>query len=597
MKRTIVCFLLTALLFSTAAANSGTRHETAAALSEQAEAYYVGDYGFEALCALAGTSSEDPAELLESPLCAALHTLMHGTLTELHTYNESLSLFSVTDTCGGSSEPLRFYCDDFGTFGREQVWPDALGNFYHDGAGCDLHHLRPARKDVNMAHGSSCFGSVRERFPDCDVLCAEDGSPAFWYAQSAGSGLAEPRDNVKGDVARILLYVFVTWGDPAGENLNLWTDQPASGSGITTNMGRRVIEDLDTLLEWMALDPVDEWELCRNDAVESLQGNRNVFVDYPELAFRLFDREIPDMETPSGEAHSQHCQLTAVARPAAGGSVAVSGHSVYASPASGWEISGWRLEPEDAAELSRNGDVFTLTRLRQDCRLCVQFSQTDPCAAGHAWDEGSMIRLPTQSQPGEIRYRCTRCGEEKTEELPFRFEDVENESAYFFGPVYWALLHDPPITTGTDETHFSPGKPCTRAQTVTFLWRSAGCPAPTIQGLPFVDVGSGAYYYDAVRWAMEEEITNGTSAAAFSPNAACTRAQIVTFLWKAAGCPDPGDFQQPFLDVRSGVYYERAVLWAAQQGLVLGVTDDCFAPNDVCTRAQVVTILWRAFGQ
>ena len=598
MKRLTIVVLLTVLLLSTAASNPGTRHETAAALSAQAEAYYVGDCAWDVLCALPGTASEDPAEVLQSPLCAALHALMNETRSFLPAYSAAKGHFSDTDACGGSSEPLRFYCDDFGDYGREQVWPDALGNFYHEGAGCDLHHLRPANSEINLAHGSLGFGNVRERFPDCASAPAGSDAPALWYVEGPGeSGLAEPRDNVKGDVARILLYVFVTWGDPAGENLNLWTDRPVSGAGISTNMGRRVIEDLDTLLEWMALDPVDTWELGRNDVVERIEGSRNVFIDYPELAFLLFDREIPDMPTPSGRAHEAYCTLSAVPQPYAGGTVSVAGRSVLAQPAPGWALTGWRLEPADAADVSLEGNTFTLTRLRESCTLYVQFTQTDPCAAGHDWDEGTVLREPTQAQPGEILYHCLRCGAEQTEALPFRFDDVQNENAYFFTPVYWALGCDPPITTGTDETHFSPGKACTRAQVVTFLWRAAGCPAPEPGAIPFIDVPESAYYADAVRWAAGEGITNGTSSVSFSPHAACTRAQIVSFLWKAAGSPDPGPAEMPFADVLPGAYYYRAVLWAAQQGIVLGVTEDSFAPKLNCTRAQVVTFLWRAFGQ
>ena len=598
MKRML--WLLWALaLLGAAAVNSGARHETASALSAQAEAYYAEACDFAALCALPGSAGEDPAELLRSPLCAALHTLMNDTRTHLPSYAEALALFSNTDASRDSQEPLRFYCEDCGSYNREQVWPDALGNFYQSGAGCDLHQLRPADPQANLARGSRSFGKVRDRCADCAVWSAQDGRPALWYSESwnGGGGLAEPRDEVKGDVARILLYVFVTWGDPDGRNLNLWTDQPVTGSGLETNLGRRVIENLDTLLEWMALDPVDSWELSRNDVVQSIQGSRNVFIDYPELAFLLFDREIPEMETPSGWAAGLYASLSAVASPAEGGSLSVADWGVEAVPAPGWCVSGWSLEPADAAELDWDGNLFLLRALRKNCTLCVYFALSDPCAQSHLWDEGSVIREATQTRPGEILYRCQRCGAERREALIFRFEDVMDESLYFFAPVYWALQRTPPITNGTDETHFAPALACSRAQVVTFLWRAAGCPQPTLTELPFLDVSADAYYADAVRWAAERGITNGTSPVAFSPNLSCTRGQIVSFLWKAAGCPAPAPGTLPFADVKSGAYYQRAVLWATQQGIVLGVSPEHFAPNAACTRAQVVTFLWRAAGE
>ena len=152
------------------------------------------------------------------------------------------------------------------------------------------------------------------------------------------------------------------------------------------------------------------------------------------------------------------------------------------------------------------------------------------------------------------------------------------------------------ITKGTDDTHFSPDGICTRAQAVTFLWRAAGSPAPRSRTVPFTDVPVGSYYYDAVLWAVENGITKGTSDTMFSPNATCTRAQIVTFLWRAAGSPEPKSMSS-FSDVSADSYYAKAVAWAVENGITTGTGDGKFSPDATCTRAQSVTFLFRAIGK
>ena len=128
---------------------------------------------------------------------------------------------------------------------------------------------------------------------------------------------------------------------------------------------------------------------------------------------------------------------------------------------------------------------------------------------------------------------------------------------------------------------------------VTFLWRAAGSPEPTSGANPFVDVKSDAYYYKAVLWVVENGITTGTSADKFSPNSACTRAQVVTFLWRAEGKPAPVSTANPFKDVNPSEYYGQAVLWAVENGVTTGTSADRFSPASTCTRAQIVTFLYR----
>ena len=169
------------------------------------------------------------------------------------------------------------------------------------------------------------------------------------------------------------------------------------------------------------------------------------------------------------------------------------------------------------------------------------------------------------------------------------FVDVATGS-YYEDAVDWAVENG--ITKGTDDTHFSPDSICTRAQAVTFLWRTAGSPAPKTSTMPFTDVPVGSYYYDAVLWAVENGITKGTSDTTFSPNMTCSRAQIVTFLWRSEKSPAAGT-ANPFADVKSTAYYADAVLWAVKENIIKGTTNTTFSPDADCTRAQIVTFLYR----
>lgn len=169
------------------------------------------------------------------------------------------------------------------------------------------------------------------------------------------------------------------------------------------------------------------------------------------------------------------------------------------------------------------------------------------------------------------------------------FVDVATGS-YYEDAVDWAVENG--ITKGTDDTHFSPDGICTRAQAVTFLWRTVGSPKPETRAMPFTDVPVGSYYYDAVLWAVENGITKGTSDTTFSPNMTCTRAQIVAFLWRSEKSPAAG-MANPFADVKSTAYYADAVLWAVKENITKGTTSTTFSPNADCTRAQIVTFLWR----
>lgn len=189
-----------------------------------------------------------------------------------------------------------------------------------------------------------------------------------------------------------------------------------------------------------------------------------------------------------------------------------------------------------------------------------------------------------------VTVKTTFIMDKSKDEEPNPFADVSANS-YYYNAVQWAVKNG--TTGGTSATTFSPDAPCTRAQAVTFLWRAAGSPAPSSTEMPFADVPADAYYYNAVLWAVENGITGGTSATTFSPDAPCSRGQIVAFLWRSKQSPMVAA-ENPFMDVNAADYYHNAVLWAAENGITGGTGANTFSPDAPCTRAQIVTFLYRA---
>lgn len=273
-------------------------------------------------------------------------------------------------------------------------------------------------------------------------------------------------------------------------------------------------------------------------------------------------------------------------------------------PATGHSYSATVVEPTCEAE------GYTL----HTCALCGHsYTDTTLPAKGHSFT--STVTAPTCTAEGYTTYICAQCNYSYTEattpalghnyvdgictvcnrpDLPENpFTDVKEEEYYGY-PVLWALKMG--ITTGTSSTTFSPEKTCTRGQVVTFLWRANGSPEPTVTENPFVDISPDAYYYKAVLWAVENGITQGTGRGKFSPDNGCTRGQVATFLWRAQGEPTAVENSNPFSDVSEGAYYYTAVLWAVENSITQGTGKDKFSPDKDCTRGQIVTFLYRALA-
>ena len=262
--------------------NTGERHVLCVSLSDMAEDYYTAGYDYSTL------SQKTSTELL---------TALHGFMTNTHKvktdYSDCKKLAIYTDSQANDEKVVLLYSSVIVTmaewtstgsngWNREHVWPQSLGGFNqnkNDVPAMDLHHVRPADTKINGTRGDKLYGNVQN-----GTAAMGNGLAANVSGGTYAGNYFEPLDNVKGDVARICLYVYARYG----------SEYPKC-SDITN-----VFQSVEVLLDWCELDPVDEWEMGRNDVVEAIQGNRNVFIDYPEYAWLLFGEEVPEeMSTPS----------------------------------------------------------------------------------------------------------------------------------------------------------------------------------------------------------------------------------------------------------------------------------------------------------
>ena len=272
--------------------------------------------------------------------------------------------------------------------------------------------------------------------------------------------------------------------------------------------------------------------------------------------------------------------------------------------AESWAALTEALENARAVSADPNADQETV-----DAALAALNAAVAALEARHEHSYEAVVTAPTCTEGGYTTYtcecggsytadetaplghdwkgvECERC--DATRENPFT--DVPNDS-FCIDPVLWAVEEG--ITTGTSATTFDPNGKCARAIVVTFLWRAAGSPEPETANNPFTDVKESDFYYKAVLWAVENGITTGTSATTFSPTELCNRATVVTFLYRAMGSPEVSSSDNPFTDVKVDSWYGPAVLWAVEKGITNGMGDGIFGVGATCTRAQVVTFLYR----
>ena len=400
LARWIAAFLLIAMLLSmlpvvtlaadttvSVSVNSKPRHTVCTSLSANARAYYTGEYRYETLKSLQGVDSTDSYEAAQNnPLFTRLHTLMSTTRNDTTvvysgTGADSLaSYWRYTDAVGGKVGYQYFYADLFsGSYGtdsmqREHIWPQSKASYFQLNGGADLHHLRPSIGGVNQSKSNRAFADLvgtDTAYTSYQV----NNQDVIWVGVKDFDKVLDVRDNVKGDVARILLYIYVRWEQP-----NLYSDVASSklpplDSDDKSNNGIRVIEDRATLLRWCRQDPVNTWEMERNDLTQDVQGNRNVFIDYPELAWYLFGLTPPsDMQTPSGDAQTGvGPTVQAVSGNPDYGTVSVSGNVITAAPKDGCYVAGYEVT-SGTASVAQDGNLFTVTA-QTDCTVRIDFAE------------------------------------------------------------------------------------------------------------------------------------------------------------------------------------------------------------------------------
>ena len=350
--------------------NSGTRDVVATTLDgTSADAYYTGSNEYEVL-------SQQSA----SAIFTALQNLMRKQKYTAD-YDDCHDYANRTDcengNGNGSSKNTQYLSliytsytatqNQWNGWNREHVWPKSLAGDTTSGGGADLHHIRPSDAVVNSTRNNFRYGNVSNGTAKYGNKPAV-GVLGGYMGKSGGETFFEPLDNVKGDVARICLYVYVRWNSQWG------------ASNIT-----QVFQSIDVLLEWCELDPVDTWELGRNEVVQDIQGNRNVFIDYPEYAWLIFGREVPsDMVTPSGEAQG-------------------SGHN--------WDNGVVTTQPG-----CETTGVKTYTCTDPGCNKTK--TETIPSTGGHSYNNGVVTTNPGCQTTGVKTYTCTKCGGTKTETTP-----------------------------------------------------------------------------------------------------------------------------------------------------------------------------------
>lgn len=425
--------------------NWGARGEDATFLTTYALSFYTGSYAYDVLSELSGATTE--SKVPSSSLYKQLSSLMSSKHSYQTSYNATRPMFQYTDCQNGGGKISSFYSgqligpswDGGSTWNREHTWPNSKGDASGNGEN-DIMMLRPASVSENSSRGNKAYGEA--------------------------SGYYNPNDesngqyDLRGDVARIVLYTYVRW-----KCTNTGTYNP---NGIFGTGG--VIQSIDILLEWIEEDPVDTWELGRNDSVQSITGTRNVFVDYPEYAFILFGREIPsDMTTPSGEAKSDACTWDSgkVTKEA---TCTTTGIITYTCTVSGCG----KTKTETIAALGHswdNGKVTTDATCDKagvktfTCLTCNTTKTSSISATGHSWNSGEITTNPTCTTAGVTTVTCIICSTTKTSSVA--------ATGHSWGD--WTTTTEPTCTTDGLKTQTCNNDPShTQTQILTALGHAWG---------------------------------------------------------------------------------------------------------------------------
>jgi|GEM_PF-2009858 len=673
--------------------NNGKREVLCTSLSADAKSYYTGNYTYEKLSALSASSLRTTLRTL---INSDRDTVGYGGLRDYMKYTDAYQ--------GSTSKLVLFYCngttnsawDSAKTWNREHMWPDSLGGSAMEG---DLHAMRPTDPNINSTRGNLRYGEVSGG--SAAKANSLNGNRIGGYRDNS---LFEPLDNAKGDCARVVLYDYVV---------------TSSMSSVTT-----VFESVDTLLAWCAQDPVDEYEMSRNDVGQEIEGCRNPFVDYPELGWILMGKPIPaGMSTPSGNTGEAYT-ITAKSNNTAYGTVSLSGNTVTATPKTGYKVAGYTLDPTNAATVSQSGNVFTLSNVKADCTITINFVAKQVATITYSVPEGVSVNGVTSGYIGESLKLATISGKptdtshsysfvgwgsseiEKTETKPAtkaagsNFTPAAAQTDFYgvFSYMHEGKTYYITSTCAHESTHEEIVEPtCTESgaknvvcdncgaivDTVAIdklghdyvltvvaptctekgydLYTCSRCgdsykknytdaahdyvmtvvaPTCTEKGydlytcsrcgdsyeknytdiidhadadsdnrcdhcgteletttpptpVEFSDVKQGNWFYDAIRFVSDHKLMNGVGDNQFAPNASITRAMLVTILYRIEEEPSTEGMNHPFADVVDGQWYTEAIIWAANNGIVNGTSATTFSPDVAISREQIAAIMYR----
>ena len=427
-----------------------------------------------------------------------------------------------------------------------------------------LGHAWDMENGTANADGSTTYPCTR-----CDATYTTEGSALhlgdnqFTIAADTGSATKTYTAAETGKLTIYLndLYYYNTW---VADWTTLAIDYAFSEGAFNVyvngvNVGYRV--EGSEIEARIILDTVT---VAAGDVVEvEIYHTSASWLDYTEVRFNV------NLALAGSHTHSYEAVVTAP-------TCTVGGYTTYTCSCGDSYIAdetpalGHSYEAVVTAPTCTEGGYTTYT-----CSVCADSYTADETAAlGHDWKGLS----------------CQRC--DATRVNPFT--DVP-DGAFCYDAVLWAVENS--VTDGTSETTFSPLEKCKRAHVVTFLWRAAGCPEPKTTVNPFTDVPEDAFYYKAVLWAVEEGITEGTSENTFSPADDCMRVTVVTFLYRAMKEPEVSMTTSPFSDVPADSWFAPPVLWAVENDITNGTSDTTFSPDAICNRAEVVTFLYRAYNK
>ena len=595
--------------------NWGTRDTTATFLTAPAAAYYTGSYSYETLSALTGDSRADTG-FYTSALGTAIHNMLVEKQTSTTSYDGTKSMYTYTDCVESDTAHISSYYSatqisstwNGTTWNREHTWPNSKGANGNDEN--DIMMLRPTSVSENSSRGNTAYGE----------------SSGYYDPNKHGQ-------NLHGDVARLMLQHLMRWGN---------TSYFYGSAGV--------MESRAVLLKWLEEDPVDTWEMGRNDAVERITGVRNVFVDYPELAFLLLGEAVPaNYTTPSksgvvaaatysstadsgyvpvvSSVESKNAGTPAVRSIPTGdftGAVIIDGmgqsnvaddfaaygpnYGVYLAPGQGIvfslasDVTNITTQDLQIGAKAVNGtatqmDVASISNgikyLLQDQAIASateMYYELDGSQVG--WSNGnSSIIVIYNSGSGVLDVTNIRYSTANGNNLTLTINDTQTKNAVkMLGIVYGTeiTVADPNNVEPIDPTTESSAEPTTEPTTE---------PEPdpiTIDR--FTDIEKDAWYIDGVKYAIDNGLMNGVSMTEFAPEETLTRAMLVTILYRLAGEPETST-KTNFTDVPEGEWYSDAVAWTVEKGVTLGTSETTFDPSQPVTREQLVTFLWRYAGK